>query len=251
MDKSSHKNRGISLNHYRFTPTLIPTIATLVMLCLLVNLGFWQIQRAHVKEALIARAQDRSQFAPLQLADTLAPNKDLADYPISISGTYLNNQLFYLDNKTHNGIAGYHILAPLLSEGKVILINRGWIPRGQDRTHLPPPPLIHDPVTINGRIHIPNPNYFVLKEDDYQKISWPLLIQKIDLEKSTQLFDHPLMPYVIRENSDPDSHFIRKWYYRKMGPEKHYGYALQWFSLAFALSTIYLVVNIHRKHNKN
>ena len=70
---------------------------------------------------------------------------------------------------------------------------------------------------------------------------------KIDLEKSSQLFDYQLHPFVLRLAPDETSQFVREWHSHFMGPEKHYGYAVQWFSLAIALLGIYLVVNTHRK----
>ena len=85
------------------------------------------------------------------------------------------------------------------------------------------------------------------EEDNYQQVSWPFLIQKIDLEKSSQLFDYPLIPFVLRLAPDESSQFVREWHSHFMGPEKHYGYAVQWFSLAAALLVIYVVVNTKRK----
>lgn len=247
MIRSSHKRPAFSLSAYRFSPTLIPTVATVLIFTFLINLGLWQLRRAQEKEAIIERLHNRSQATPLLLSDTFTSNQDLADFPITVTGTFLNDRIFYLDNKIHKGIAGYQVLIPFQSQNRIVLINRGWVVGSPDRSELPSVSLVEGSMTIQGRIAIPSPDYFVLKEDDYQNPQWPFLIQKIDLEKSSQLFNDPLMPYVIRENPTTDSPFIREWQSQKMGPEKHYGYAFQWFSLALALITIYLVVNTHRK----
>lgn len=246
---------------FQFTPGIIPTVATLLMLCILVNLGFWQLRRAHAKEFIIDRLEQRSHLSPLSLDQLLEKGDDLSAYPLQLRGRFLPEFTFFLDNRTYNTQAGYEVLTAFLTGDRMVLVNRGWIGRGQYRDQfpqlpaLPEPDSIGDAVTLTGVTHQPSPDYFVLKEDDYSQVQWPFLIQKVDLKKATQLFEYPLMPFVLRlqpqsqpqtkpgVNREKTSDFVRDWQSNMMGPEKHYGYALQWFSLAFALIVIFLVVN--------
>ncbi len=145
------------------------------------------------------------------------------------------------------GVSRAQVLTAFLTQGQILLVNRGWIAQGPDRRIAPDIPKVEGEVTLHGTAHTPNPNFFVLKEDDYNQVSWPFLIQKIDLEKSAQLFDYPMTPFVLRLAPDESSQFVREWHSHFMGPEKHYGYAVQWFSLAAALLVIYFVVNTSRK----
>lgn len=243
---SSQIQRGFAFGNRIFSPSWIPTIVTLLLLCLMVNLGFWQLRRAEFKENMVKRLEQRSVLTETSLDNVLKVSGDLNDYPIEVSGEYLNQFTFFLDNKTHKGFGGYHVLTPLLVNNKILLVNRGWVPQGPSREVFPDIPAQQGKVTLNGLAHVPNPNYFVLKEDSYEQISWPLLIQKIDLEKSAQLFDYPLVPFVLRLQPEESMPFVREWHSNFMGPEKHYGYALQWFSLSTALLVIYLVVNTHK-----
>lgn len=231
-------------------------MVTILLLCLLVNLGFWQMRRAHAKEFLLERLAQRTQLAPVTLDQLLSHGSDLADYPLQVTGRFLEQYSLLLDNRSHNGIAGYQVLTAFLTEGRILLVNRGWIARGPSRDVFPEIPAVAAQPTSDGTLqrvsgvtHQPSPNYFVLKEDDYTKVSWPYLIQKIDLEKSSLLFDYPVLPFVLRLQPDQSSGFVREWHNNIMGPEKHYGYALQWFSLAFALVVIYLVVNTSKTKN--
>ncbi len=250
MGNSTTQTRfKVRIGIYAFAPGIVPTIVTILTLSLLVNLGFWQLRRAHAKEFLLQRLEQRSQLEPIGLDQLLSYGEDLSDYPLHLEGRYLADKTLLLDNRTHNGIAGYDVLTAFVTHDQIVLVNRGWIARGPSRDIFPQLP---EPVaaidssglqSITGISHQPNPNYFVLKEDDYQQVSWPYLIQKIDLEKSAQLFDYPVLPFVLRLQPDQSSGFVREWQNNIMGPEKHYGYALQWFSLAFALVVIYLVVN--------
>lgn len=254
MSKSvAHSRRGFVLAGFHFTPGIIPSIVTLLALALLVNLGLWQLRRAEAKQSMVDRMQARSQQPSQSLAELLTTplTKDMTDYPLHATGHYLNEFNLLLDNRTHRGEPGYQILTAFLvndaTHNRILLVNRGWLPQGPDRSIPPKIPAESGEITIHGSAHTPNPDFFVLKEDNYQQVSWPFLIQKIDLEKSSQLFDYPLIPFVLRLAPDESSQFVREWHSHFMGPEKHYGYAVQWFSLAAALLVIYVVVNTKRK----
>ena len=250
MSKSiAHSRRGIVIGRLRFAPGLIPSIVTLLVLALLVNLGFWQLRRAEFKTQMVERLQSRSQQPSRDLNTLSAAEQfgDMTDYPLHVSGHYLNNFNLLLDNRPYRGEPGYEVLTAFLTQGRILLVNRGWIAQGMDRRIAPTIPKEQGEITLQGQAHTPNPNFFVLKEDDYSQVNWPFLIQKIDLEKSSQLFDYPVIPFVLRLAPDESSQFIREWHSHFMGPEKHYGYAVQWFSLAAALLVIYFVVNTKRK----
>ncbi len=237
---------GLRLGRFLFAPRWIPTIATALMLILLFRLGMWQLDRAHFKEALQERLATRSQIATTDLDSLLQLGGDIADYSVRIQGHYLNEFNLLLDNRVHAETPGYEVLTAFLAQGRVVLVNRGWIAQGASRASFPLIPADTGELTLEGFAHVPNPKNFVLKEDDYQQVQWPFLIQKIDLEKTAALFDYPVAPFVLRLNPDEKSGFVREWQSNFMGPEKHYGYAVQWFSLFAALSVIYLVVNTHR-----
>jgi len=237
------------LGPFRFAPGIIPTVATILMLSLLVNLGLWQLRRAEAKNSMVERLETRNQQASRDITTLtdVEMSADMTDFPIHATGQYLNEFNLLLDNRTHRGQPGYEVLSAFLTDGKVLLVNRGWIAQGPDRSVAPLIPKEGGEITLQGNAHTPNPDFFVLKEDSYSDVSWPFLIQKIDLEKSSQLFDYQLHPFVLRLAPDETSQFVRQWHSHFMGPEKHYGYAVQWFSLAIALLGIYLIVNTHRK----
>ncbi|MBA55859.1 MAG: cytochrome oxidase biogenesis protein Surf1,facilitates heme A insertion [Pseudomonadales bacterium] len=250
MSKSiAHSRRGIVIGVFHFTPGLLPTVATVLVFALLMNLGFWQLRRAEFKEGMVERLESRSQQSSRDI-NALTQDDitgDMTDYPLHVTGHYLNDLSLLLDNRPYHGQPGYEVLTAFLTNGQVLLVNRGWIAQGPDRRVPPAIPQVKGEITLHGNAHTPNPDFFVLKEDDYSQVNWPFLIQKIDLEKSAQLFDYPVMPFVLRLEPDESSQFVREWHSHFMGPEKHYGYAVQWFSLAAALLVIYVVVNTKRK----
>ena len=238
--------KGLRAGSFLFAPRWIPSIATLLMLALLFRLGLWQLDRAHTKEAMLERMTSRAQVATTDLDSLLQLGGDIADYSVRLHGHYLNEFNLLLDNRVHAQTPGYEVLTPFLAQNRIVLVNRGWIAQGDSRTQFPPIPADVGDLTLEGFAHVPNPNNFVLQEDNYQQVQWPFLIQKIDLEKTAALFDYPVAPFVLRLNPDKTSEFVREWHSNFMGPEKHYGYAVQWFSLFAALIVIYLVVNTRR-----
>lgn len=250
-ETAARSYRGIRIGPFLFAPHWIPTLATVLMAALLFKLGLWQLDRAHYKEQVQARLETRSTDAAYDLHDLLHMNTDLNDYPVQLQGYFLNDFNFLLDNRTHNHQPGYEVLTPFISDGHLILVNRGWIAQGASRQAWPTIPAVQHELVIEGLAQVPNPAFFVLKEDDYSAVRWPFLIQKIDLEKSASLFDYPVAPFILRLHPDAHSGFVREWHRHFIGPEKHYGYAVQWFGLFIALWVIYFVVNSKRIHSDN
>lgn len=242
------RGKGIKLGGFRFAPGLIPALATALVATLLFNLGLWQLDRAHYKESVLERIADRSQESRFDLDSLLRLDGDINDYPVRVQGRFLNQFNFLLDNRPRNQVPGYEVLTAFLVDEQIVLVNRGWIAQGPRRDTPPPIPETSGEVTLLGTAYVPNPDFFVLQEDNYTEVSWPFLIQKIDLEKSASLFDYRLAPFVLRLDPDPNSGFVREWQRHFMGPEKHYGYAVQWFGLFAALLVIFVVVNTRRSH---
>lgn len=248
---STSVQRGIHIGPFLFAPRWVPTLATVLVAALLFKLGLWQLDRAHYKEQAQTRLATRAAQPPYDLRTLLRMQPDLDDYPVQLHGYFLNEFNFLLDNRTHGHQPGYEVLTPFVSDGYLVLVNRGWIAQGPSRDVWPAIAPVPGERTITGLSQVPNPAFFVLKEDDYSSVTWPFLIQKIDLEKAATLFDYPLAPFVLRQDPDAQSGFVREWQRQLTGPEKHYGYAVQWFGLFTALWVIYLVVNTRRIHNDN
>ena len=120
MSKSiAHSRRGIVIGGLRFNPGLIPTVATVLMFALLMNLGFWQLRRAELKEHMVERLEGRSQQTSRDL-NTLSPTDmaaDMTDYPLHVTGHYLNDLSLLLDNRPYHGQPGYEVLTAFLKNG--------------------------------------------------------------------------------------------------------------------------------------
>src|SRR4030065_330165 len=118
---------------------LWPTLATLALLPLMIGLGMWQLDRAGQKQRLQAE-YDRRQLEPAkQLLSVLEPPEALRFRRVAARGRYEPEYQILIDNRVHQGQAGYHGLTPLqIGRASVrVLVNRGWVPLGQDRAGVP------------------------------------------------------------------------------------------------------------------
>jgi len=229
--------------HWMFNANGLPTLATGTLLVLLISLGCWQLDRASQKTALLKRFESRSQLAEQSLDALLEYGDDAHDFPVSVHGEWLDQQTFLLDNRMHNGKAGFHIIVPMDTGAYVVLINRGWVAWQADRNTLPALPNNQGWQRVDGISSIPNPDIFTLKDDDYDTVHWPFVIQKLDIEKSQALFSKPLLNVVVKQQHS----VIQQWTPKFMGPDKHYGYAFQWFMLAITLLVFYIAIHTQRR----
>jgi surfeit locus 1 family protein len=230
-----------------FTPGRWPSLIALVVLGVLVSLGFWQLDRADQKQALLDEFQGGSDQAPFRLDTTIKSFDNLQYQFASAAGNYDSEHQFLLDNRTHNGAAGYQVLTPLhlKSSEWYVLVNRGWVPLGVSRDQLPDVSVSIEEREVTGRIKLASLDGFRLGEEELRQ-GWPYRIQRIDTEKLSDELGYRLMPVVLLLNPEQPEGFVREWHPLTFGPERNVGYAVQWFSLALALAIIYLSVNIRK-----
>ncbi len=57
----------------------------------------------------------------------------------------------------------------------------------------------------------------------------------------------PLLPFVLRLSPHSEHGYVREWQTRTgLSPERHVGYAVQWFALAVALVVLCIWVAVRR-----
>ncbi len=232
----------------QFSPGRWPTLITLVVFGILVSLGFWQLDRAEQKRALLAEYHAGSATALLKLDAGLRSVKGLSYQAASVSGRYDAAHQFLLDNRTHNGAVGYEVLTPLkLDNANVgVLVNRGWIPLPGTRDRLPSLPVSDAARTVTGRIKDVGQAGFSLGEEVARE-GWPYRVLHVDLRRLSHELGYRLLPLeLLLDPSQPDG-YIREWHPLSFGPERNVGYAVQWFALATTLMIIYLAVNIKKR----
>lgn len=229
-------------------PARFVSLLTLLLLVLLTSLGFWQLDRAAQKRDLLSQYQGQEGEAPIQIRADLVAVDELEYRPATVAGRFDAEHQFLLDNRTHQGVAGYEVLTPVRieSSGHGILVNRGWVPRGATRADLPALPLPPGPVRLEGVLKRPA-RTITLGEGEDREPGWPKVLQRIRLDLQAEQLGYPLVPMVLLLGPAELPGFVREWEPVKgFGPEQNMGYAVQWFGLAAALLVIYIVVNCRR-----
>jgi len=220
----------------------MPIVATTIALfCVTVmtGLGLWQLDRKYEKEVRLEQLASRQQNVPFSLTEVLSLGQDNQDYPVSISGDLISKRLFFIDNKIHNGKVGFEVLVPLQTNQGIVLLNHGWVAGLGSRTLLPEVD-IETGQHYKGMVYYPT-NNMMITETNKDVETFPALLQQVDISLIQGYFDNPVLPFIINLDPDPSSGFIREWTPVVMSPDKHLGYAIQWFGLAIACLTIYLL----------
>ena len=233
---------------FEFKPGLWPTLVTLLVLPCLLALGLWQMDRATQKQALMEKYSDRGADQPLLLERDTGSSEYLHYRPALAKGYYDSTHQFLLDNRTRHGRAGYQVLTPfrIATSGQLVLVNRGWIPQGMTRDELPDIRIDDGIREIEGILYLPPEKTFSLGEGKENAPGWPKLLQHVQFDLQQRQLGHALIPAVLLLAPDMSDGFVREWQPAFLSPEKHRGYAFQWFSLAGALILIYLIVNFRR-----
>ncbi|WP_286234304.1 SURF1 family protein [Thalassotalea sediminis] len=225
---------------------------TLLVFIGLIKLGFWQLSRAVEKEQRIARIEAVQDAAYYSLTDVLSLNvqENINDLPLKISGTFDEKFTFLLDNQTFNGQVGYRVLQVVSTNMGAVLVNMGWIKGNKSRYILPNFKAETGQHIVKGHVRLVESG-ITLAEQNYTNVTWPLRIQQIELDKFSHIIGQKLLPFVLYLDKKEDIGFKKNWQAIVMPPEKHRGYAFQWFSLATAWMLLMVSASLFFYKNQN
>jgi len=227
----------------------IPIIATLVAfvaVVIMLRLGFWQLERMEEKQQRLSTLNEKLSSGNSSLVDLPDELELAADTPVEFTGSVDSQRLIYLDNRIVDSTVGYEVLAPVETNVGWVLVNYGWVQATNSRDKLPDVTIETTNNRFTGNVVVPSINPMI-KETATAMDGFPLLIQQIDIETISGITGIALQPFVIALQQESDSLFKNNWRPVVMPPEKHFGYALQWFGLAIAAIVIYFIALLKRK----
>ncbi|WP_209016117.1 SURF1 family protein [Roseibium sp. RKSG952] len=230
---------------------LWPALATLVCLAILLNLGFWQLDRLAWKDDLIAKVAADVNKPPVPAPDPqnwAAADAAAYDYlHVKLTGHFESGAALYYTSLTkpngHFDGPGYMVYAPFQTEGGwVVMVNRGFVPQGlseADMSAILQPP--SGSVGLTGLLRLSEkPNWTTPAPNPDTRIWFAR-----DTDAMADALGIPparLAPYSI----DLDAGFTPASGLPQAGEtvvrfkNDHLGYALTWFGLAATLLGVFL-----------
>jgi surfeit locus 1 family protein len=236
------------MKQYRFKGSLGMTVATIMVMALCIRLGLWQYHKADAKQHAQYQIDQGLLHAPNQLPTHAAKQEDWQYKRVRFTGTYLPQYQILLDNRVHNGKAGYHVLTPVKIDDSesVVLVNRGWVNGGANRV-LPDIATPSGQQQFVGDLFFPLEKVFSLEAESKSTINWEPLWQHLDMQRYQSAVPFEVKPFIVRMDAQTEAGgFIREWPIPKTRINVHLGYAYQWFGFALTFFVIYLVLNIQR-----
>lgn len=225
----------------RFAPPLWAVIVTPIAIACFCSLGTWQVTRGQEKQALYrAFAAGTSPAVPYG-----SPEGQTRYAHVRLTGHYLAQQQILLDNMTHDGQVGYRVITPLQTTLGRVLVDRGWVAAPARRDVLPAIAVDGGERTLSGRLdELPRAG-IALQAPDTQE--WPRRLSYPDHATIERALGSPVDAGLVLLDASEDDGYVRDWHPGGLPPERHFGYAVQWYGLAFTLLVIFLTVNLKRQ----
>jgi surfeit locus 1 family protein len=231
-----------------FSPGIVPTIVTLLILYVMFTLGQWQYEKGEYISNLQDTINERKYLPPVGMEELPHDREDQVFLPVIVRGTFDAEHHFYFDNRIVNGVAGYDIFTPFrMDDGRVILVNRGWLKQGRTRQDLPEFDTVTSSVSFKALLDRTPSKDFLLADNVHSELAWPMVLQYVDTQEISGMLGYEVMPMVLRLDKDAEYGFYREIPVLKLDSAKNTGYAFQWFAMMAALLVIYIAVNTKKR----
>jgi cytochrome oxidase assembly protein ShyY1 len=229
---------------------LLWVLAALVI-ALFARLGVWQLARMHEKQAMLAASRAvLVERKPQPFAIAAAPQR-MRDYDwVAGEGRFIDVPAVLLDNQAHDGRIGIHAyraFQPADSATPPVLVDLGWLPIGGDRRM----PAIARPggmVRVAGLL-APPPSAGLASGAAIRQGDGSLLSVALSIPALRQALRLPaLAPRVLKLDPALPLGYVRDLDIlpNTMPPERHLGYAVQWFGLALTVLITALVLTFRK-----
>ncbi|MCL9780243.1 SURF1 family protein [Vibrio sp. S4M6] len=232
-------------------------VLTLVVLFLLVKLGFWQLSRGYEKQRIESQLEINVAKDPIDFDEFLSlgqsdENMGYTGQKVKTRVTPVAGKYLLLDNQTLKGNVGYLAYQLMVStQGRYFLLERGFVKGSKDRSQLPTIEWLSKPESLQGRIYqrLSNPLSNELGLENTQ----PIRVQNLNMGELEAVFGVEIKPYLFQPIQQGWL-YPQPWQPVPLSSQKHFGYALQWFSMAMALVILIgwvlcrAVIRIRHKH---
>lgn len=222
-------------------------LAGLLLAAGFAGLGQWQLDRALEKQQMLLNvdlALARKQALPLSAAE-----KPLGYDWSQGSGRFLDGPVLLLDNQRRGPTVGVRVLAAFQpTQGAPLLVDLGWLALPGDR-QLPEISIPAGPQSLTGLLSPPPSTGLALGPAYTEPAPGRWLLTRVDLPVLSAGLRVSLAPRVLRVDPALPIGYARDLDVlpNTLPPERHRGYAVQWFGLALATLLISLYFGIFRR----
>lgn len=229
-------------------PALLWGLALLAMVGF-ASLGVWQLGRAELKREMLAESRRVLSSRTPQPAAVLgdATRADAYDW-IDLKGRFVDAPAVLLDNQQHAGRVGVRAYRVFETDaGARVLVDLGWIALPPDRT-LPQVPRDAARTALRGLL-LPPPGSGLRLGEPQRQADGPLLTMRVEPDAIARtLRMSALARRVLRPEPEAGFGYQRDFDIlpNTLPPEKHIGYAVQWFALALAVLVTAVLLTVRR-----
>ena len=218
------------------------------------SLGRWQLQRAVEKQAMLdaaAQVLGRRQPQPLAAAGDLARATDY-DWAEG-RGHFDARGPLWLDNQLRDGRQGVHAYRIFLpDDAPPLLVDLGWLPLPGDRA-MPAIALPRGRIEVRGLL-VPPPSSGLALGSGIARQGEGWVLTRLDTEvvSRTLALPAPLAARVLRLDPALPLGYARdlQLLANTLPPDRHRGYAVQWFALAIAVLATALILTFRKARNE-
>lgn len=226
------------------------TLLVIAGIILLAWLGFWQLDRLEQRRADNVLIEAQLSAPPLDLNTTPPTEAEHgARYrEVVVTGTLDISRQVFLVQQRYNERLGQHLIAPLQIAGtnQAVLIDRGWIPGGDDNSPEWPDFPVSGEVVIKGFIQptetLSGQRDASLPSPDNPQKEW----FRVDVEAIQAQVPYALLPFYILQAPETNNNLVIEDLPYRIAPEidlsdgPHLSYALQWFTFSLMLGFGYI-----------
>ena len=232
-----------------FAPSWATTLATLLLLALFVSLGRWQWHRGEAKQVLWDHFESTMSAdpAPVPMHLDAAPRYLV----VRMTGLFDVKHQFLLDNRFYKGAPGYEVLTPFkLLDGRIVLVNRGWVPFTGYRDKLPDitieAPSFYAPGNIFGRIdELPSAGLASGRAPPTTDATWPKVTAFPTHDELQAALGTKIESRILLLTSKTYA-YDHDWSPAGLTPDRHFSYAIQWWGFALVLLVLYFGLNFRK-----
>ena len=221
-------------------------------------LSNWQFSRNQERAEQLALVEANYDSTPVPLAELIPDGGELDPSDqwrqVELTGHYLADDELLVRNRPHGGTSAFEVLVPFqLDDGRVLLVDRGWVPPGQsqpDPDEVPAPPTGETTVVVRLKPGEPLPNSGrSAPPGQVPTIHLPLIADTVS-DAAGQAME--LSAYGVMASEDPAPQTRPEPLASPSeDPGPHLSYAIQWILFAImGFVFITYVIRSERRHRR-